>query len=94
MQNFVNLHSHTCGSHLDAIIRVEDLFKRVQELGQTAVSVTDHGNMSSMYTAYQEYKKYKKTDRPVKLIPGNEIYFCEDIQNRKDKRNCSGMELK
>lgn len=86
MQSFVNLHSHTCGSHLDAIIRVSDLFKRVGELGQTAISITDHGNMSSLYSAYREYKKYKDTDKPIKMIPGNEIYFCEDLGDRKAKR--------
>lgn len=86
MDRFVNLHSHTAGSHLDAIIRVPDLFKRVAELGQTAISITDHGNMSSMYLAYEEYKKYKAAGTPIKLIPGNEIYFCEDLTDKKAKR--------
>lgn len=81
MLGFTNLHSHTCYSQLDAIIRANQLFKRAKELGQTAVAVTDHGVMSGIYEAY---KASKATG--VKLIPGNEIYFVEDLADEKSKR--------
>lgn len=81
MLGFTNLHSHTCYSQLDAIIRADQLFKRAKELGQTAVAVTDHGVMSGIHEAY---KASKATG--VKLIPGNEIYFVEDLNNEKSKR--------
>jgi DNA polymerase-3 subunit alpha len=81
MLGFANLHSHTCYSQLDAIIRVNQLFKRAKELGQTAIAVTDHGVMSGIYEAY---KASKATG--VKLIPGNEIYFVEDLNDEKSKR--------
>lgn len=86
METFVNLHSHTSASHLDAIIRPAELFKRVLELGQTAISATDHGNMANCYQLYKEYKKYKKAGTPIKFIPGNEIYFVEDLNDPKSKR--------
>jgi len=81
MTKFVNLHGHTYGSVLDAIVRPSELFRRAKELGQKAVAITDHGNMSQIYPAYKESKKHG-----VKLIPGNEIYFVEDLANPKSKR--------
>lgn len=81
MTKFVNLHGHTYGSVLDAIVRPSELFRRAKELGQKAVAITDHGNMSQIYPAYKESKKHG-----VKLIPGNEIYFVEDLDNPKSKR--------
>lgn len=81
MSKFVNLHGHTYGSVLDAIIRPAELFKRAKELGHKAIAITDHGNMSQIYPAYKESKK-----TGVKLIPGNEVYFVEDLDNPKSKR--------
>ena len=43
--NFVNLHVHTEYSLLDGACRISDLVKRVKEIGQSAVAITDHGNM-------------------------------------------------
>ena len=42
---FVNLHVHTEYSLLDGACRIKELISRVKELGQTAVAITDHGNM-------------------------------------------------
>lgn len=42
---FVHLHLHTEYSLLDGACRIQDLVKRVKELGQTAVAITDHGVM-------------------------------------------------
>lgn len=86
LDNFVNLHSHTQGSFLDAIVKVPDLFARIWELGQRTVCVTDHGVCASFLQAYQEYKKYKEQGKLIKFIPGNEIYFCEDLSDSKGKR--------
>lgn len=78
---FTNVHGHTAGSVLDAIIRLPELFDRAKELDYPAVAITDHGNMSQIYPAYKESKR-----TGVKLIPGNEIYFVEDLANPKSKR--------
>ena len=42
---FVHLHVHSEYSMLDGAIRLKGLAKRVRELGQSAVALTDHGNM-------------------------------------------------
>ena len=42
---FVNLHVHTEYSLLDGACRIKELVSRVKELGQSAVAITDHGNM-------------------------------------------------
>jgi len=81
MIGFVNLHSHTGYSQLDAINRVKDLFKRAKELGQKAIAITDHGTMAGTWDAYKASK-----ETGVKFIPGNEIYFVEDLSDEKSKR--------
>lgn len=83
---FFNCHSHTSASYLDAIIKPSDLFARAKELGQSAVAITDHGTLANAWTCYKEYAKYKKTETPIKLVLGNEIYFCEDLTEPKAKR--------
>lgn len=81
MSKFFNMHSHTMHSHQDAIIRVDELFQKAKDQNLPAVAITDHGVMGGMWEAYNEYKK-----TGVKLIPGNEIYFVEDIEDKKSKR--------
>ena len=43
--SFVHLHVHTEFSLLDGCCRIPGLVKRVKELGQNAVAITDHGVM-------------------------------------------------
>lgn len=86
MDKFVNLHSHTMHSHVDAIVRIPELFERVVSLKQKAVAITDHGVMAGIYEAYKEYKKIKEKGIDFKFIPGNEIYFVEDLEDKKAKR--------
>ena len=50
---FVHLHVHSEYSLLDGACRTDALAKRVKELGQTAVALTDHG---VMYGAVAFYK--------------------------------------
>lgn len=42
---FVNLHVHSEYSLLDGACRIKDMVSRAKEMGQTALAVTDHGNM-------------------------------------------------
>ncbi len=86
MNDFVNLHSHTHHSHMDAIIRIPDLFKRVAELGQSGIAITDHGVLSGIHEGYKEYRKYRDQGKDIKFIPGSEIYFCDDLSDPKSKR--------
>ena len=81
--DFVHLHLHTEYSFLDGAIKVDDLFKRVKELGMDTVAITEHGNMESMIKKYNESKK-----AGVKLIFGFEPYIVNDmsVNDKKEKR--------
>ncbi len=68
---FVHLHVHTEYSLLDGACRIRQLLDRAQELGQTAVAITDHGNM---YGAIEFYKAARK--RGIKPILGCEVYVA------------------
>ena len=54
---FAHLHVHTEYSLLDGACRIKGLAKRVRELGQTAVAVTDHG---VMYGAIEFYRRRRR----------------------------------
>ncbi len=68
---FVHLHLHTEYSLLDGACRIKDLMERVQELGQTAVAITDHG---VMYGCIDFYKAAKAAG--IKPILGCEVYVA------------------
>ncbi len=86
MADFVHLHLHTEYSLLDGACRIDALFDRVKELGQSAVAITDHG---VMYGAVDFYKAAKKAG--VKAIIGCEMYMAErtlsDKTHALDKEN-------
>ena len=48
--SFSHLHLHTSYSLLDGAGRITDMIKRVKELGQKAVAITDHGVMYGVKT--------------------------------------------
>ena len=50
---FVHLHVHTEFSLLDGACRIPLLVKRVKELGQPAVAITDHGVMYGVVDFYK-----------------------------------------
>ena len=77
---FVHLHVHTEFSLLDGFCRIDGLAKRVKELGQTAVAVTDHG---VMYGAIDFYRACKKEG--IKPIIGCEVYVAPAGRTRHDK---------
>ena len=68
---FVHLHVHTEFSLLDGACRITELVKRVKELGQSAVAITDHG---AMYGVVDFYKACKAAG--VKPIIGCEVYVA------------------
>ena len=71
MADFVHLHVHSEYSLLDGACRLKELVKRVKELGQTAVAVTDHGNL---YAAIEFYNEAKAAG--IKPIIGCEVYVA------------------
>ncbi len=69
--SFVHLHVHTEFSLLDGACRIKGLVKRVKELGQTAVAITDHG---VMYGCVDFYKACQAEG--IKPIIGCEVYVA------------------
>ncbi|MEG1682840.1 MAG: DNA polymerase III subunit alpha [Oscillospiraceae bacterium] len=76
--SFAHLHVHTEFSLLDGACRIAQLPKRVRELGQTAVAITDHG---VMYGAIDFYRACRAEG--VKPIIGCEVYVAP--RRRTDK---------
>lgn len=75
MSKQVGLHNHSEYSHLDGFAKVTDLAKRAAELGQSAVALTDHGEVAGHY-------KFQKAcrDQHIKPVFGMEGYWHLDIE--------------
>ncbi|MBE6688322.1 MAG: DNA polymerase III subunit alpha [Ruminococcaceae bacterium] len=86
MSDFVHLHLHTEYSLLDGACRINKMFERINEYGQSAVAITDHG---AMFGAVEFYRAAKAAG--VKPIIGCEVYMAErsmhDKQFEHDKEN-------
>lgn len=76
---FVNLHVHSEYSLLDGACRIKDMVSRAKELGQTALAVTDHGNMFAAVDFYTECKS-----QGIKPIIGCEVYVARRTRFDKD----------
>src|SRR5215471_347530 len=77
MAEFVHLHLHTDYSLLDGACNTEKLARRVAEIGQKAVAMTDHGNIYGtveFMAAAQE--------AGIKPIVGCELYICKKEDHR------------
>jgi len=72
MPEFVHLHLHTDYSLLDGACGVPGLVKRVAEVGQKAVAMTDHGNIYGTVEFVDEAEK-----KGIKPIVGCELYICK-----------------
>jgi DNA polymerase III subunit alpha len=80
MNDFVHLHVHSHYSLMDGLCSPEELLKAAKDIGQTTLSVTDHGTLSS----HREMQKAAK-DLGMKPILGVEAYISET--DRFDKRD-------
>ena len=76
--SFAHLHLHTEYSLLDGACRLDELVAAAKKKGQTALAITDHGNM---FGAVDFYKAAKKEG--IKPIIGCEVYVAE--RNLTDK---------
>jgi DNA polymerase-3 subunit alpha len=77
MPEFTHLHLHTEYSLLDGACDVKKLCKRVSQLGQKAVAMTDHGNIYGAVHFFNAAKEYG-----VKPILGCELYVCKNEDHR------------
>ncbi|MFT3952482.1 MAG: DNA polymerase III subunit alpha [Oscillospiraceae bacterium] len=78
---FVHLHLHSEYSLLDGACRINELVTHVKSLGQTAVAVTDHGNL---YAAVQFWLACKKAG--IKAVIGCEVYVAQRTRFDRDSR--------
>jgi DNA polymerase-3 subunit alpha len=79
--SFVHLHNHSEYSLLDGLSKIPDMLKRVKELNQTALALTDHG---AMYGAVHFYNKAKALG--IKPIIGLEAYLAQESRHNKQPR--------
>lgn len=85
MSNLVHLHRHGDFSILDGIGRDEDYAKRAAELGQSALALTDHGNLAGVLYHAEACNKVG-----IKPIVGMEAYFRPDIEADREAKNTYG----
>ncbi|MDQ5983056.1 MAG: DNA polymerase III subunit alpha [Eubacteriales bacterium SKADARSKE-1] len=71
MSGFVHLHVHSEYSLLDGATKIKGLIKKVKEMGQPAVAITDHGAMYGIIDFYKEAMK-----NGIKPIIGCEVYVA------------------
>lgn len=84
--DFCHLHVHSEYSLLDGANRISDLVKACKEDGQTALALTDHGNMYGAVELYQ-----KATAQDVKPLLGCEVYIAKRSMHEKhSKKNGNG----
>ena len=76
--DFVHLHLHTEYSLLDGECRISKLASEVKKRGQTAVAITDHGEMFGVVDFYKECKK-----EGIKPIIGCEMYVSPRTMDDK-----------
>lgn len=86
MSNFCHLHLHTQYSVLDGAIKINECIHCAKKLGQSAVAMTDHGNMHGSVDFYQQAKK-----EGIKPIIGCEVYVTSGSRFDKTPRERSGQ---
>ena len=74
---FTHLHLHTDYSLLDGACDIDKLMKHVKGIGQTAVAMTDHGNIHGAIHFFKAADKYG-----IKPILGCELYICQNEDHR------------
>ncbi len=75
---FVHLHTHSHYSLLDGLTKLEEMVDIAKKNNQTAIALTDHGNM---YGAIEFYKIAKKAG--IKPIIGVEAYMTSGSRLEK-----------
>lgn len=70
-ESFVNLHTHSTYSTLDGFSSVSEYIQRAVDAGQTALGITDHGNMHGIYELVTGCQKAGITP-----VPGCEFYVA------------------
>lgn len=78
--DYFPIHAHTHFSGMDGMNEVRQVVARVQELGQPALAITDHGNMAAVVQGYKECRK-----AGLAFYPGEEFYLVRDVSDPDTK---------
>src|SRR3989344_2775612 len=81
MRNFVRLHTHSHYSLLEALPKLPQLIEAAKSDGQTALALTDNGNL---YGAIEFYKECK--DAGIKPIIGVDFFVAPRTRHDKEHR--------
>lgn len=81
MKPFTHLHVHSHFSLLSALTKIPDIVKAAKEDGQTALALTDSGNL---YGAIEFYQKCEKEG--IKPIIGLDAYLANRTRHDKEGR--------
>ena len=84
---FAHLHVHSEYSMLRSTVLIPQLIQKVQELGQTAVALTDHGNMFGMLEFY-----YAAQKAGLKPIVGCDLYMTPEKDKRQHQNYSPGQQ--
>lgn len=81
MTDFCHLHVHSEHSQLDGVGTSDDYAREAKRLGQTALAITDHGNVDGIL-------KHQKACKKHGIVPvlGCELYIVPDMRQRTDGR--------
>jgi len=72
---FVNLHRHDMSSAYDGFGKPKDVVEYVKNIGQTALGITNHGNVAGIVDHYFNCK-----EADIKPIIGIEAYFVPSLK--------------
>lgn len=75
MNNYTQIHLHTELSLLDSCTNYKLYVDKAKELGQTAISFTEHGNIFNWVA-----KKMYCEEQGIKYIHGIEVYLTEQLE--------------
>ena len=78
IDKFAHLHLHSTYSFQDGYGTPKQYISRAKEIGQLAIAITDHGNISGHYKWYQECKKQN-----IKPILGCEMYVVHEYEKKR-----------
>jgi DNA polymerase-3 subunit alpha len=83
--SFVHLHLHTQYSLLDGANKLPDVLEQAKAMGQSAIAITDHGNMHGVMEFFTEAKKIG-----IKPIIGCELYLTSGSRFERKPRAQGG----
>ncbi len=85
VNQFVHLHLHTQYSLLDGANKIPDVIERAKSIGQSALAITDHGNMHGAIEFYSAAQGLG-----IKPIIGCELYVTSGSRFEKKMRAQGG----